>query len=131
MGILVDLVLAAGRVAASIAHFVSFEVGNLIDRLRRFTFIANVWLCAFIAVLGIETVIYVALEVIRAMEPRASANEDTTRKPFRAVVAVRSASIRSNVIVAVRAVRGDANVNADLSPGFWGGYRETDSSDSG
>jgi len=118
-------------VAASIAHFVSFEVGNLIDRLRRFTFIANVWLCAFIAVLGIETVIYVALEVIRAMEPRASANEDTTRKPFRAVVAVRSASIRSNVIVAVRAVRGDANVNADLSPGFGGGYRETDSSDSG
>jgi hypothetical protein len=72
-----------------------------------------------------ETVIHVALEVVSAMKPRASANKDTTRKPYRAVVAVGSTAIRNGVIVAVRAVRGDPNVDADLSPGFGGGYRET------
>jgi hypothetical protein len=32
-----------------------------------------------------KTVIHVALEVVRAMKPRANADEGTTRKPFRAV----------------------------------------------
>jgi hypothetical protein len=53
-------VFAAHCVTASITHFVPFEVGNLIDTLSRLGFVATVWLWALIAVLRMETVIYVA-----------------------------------------------------------------------
>ena len=69
-------------------------------------------------------VIYVTSEVVMAVKPRASANEDTTRKPLRTVVTVRSTSIRSVVIVAIRTCGLDSDV--DVYPGlcFGGGYRE-------
>ena len=82
---------------ASIPHFVSFEVGDLIETLSRLGFVATVWLWAVIAVLRMETVIYVSSEVVSAMKPRASANEDATCKPFRAVVAIGGAVVRSDV----------------------------------
>jgi hypothetical protein len=75
-----------------------------------------------------ETVIYVALEVARAMKPRASANEDVPAKPFRTVVARRGTAIRSDVIVAIGTFRGYSDVDADLSHRFGGGRGETDSS---
>jgi hypothetical protein len=43
------LVLRAGHVAAAISHFISFEVGNLIARMRR---------GSLITVFGMESVIY-------------------------------------------------------------------------
>ena len=61
-----------------------------------------------------ETVIYMARELLGAMKPRASANEDASGEPFRAVVACGSTIIRSDVIVTVRAVRGNADLDADL-----------------
>jgi len=51
-------------VAASIAHFVSFEVGNLIETFSRFGFIATGWPWPAIAVLRMETVIYMAMEAL-------------------------------------------------------------------
>jgi hypothetical protein len=53
----------ADYVATSIPHFVSFGVGNLIETLSRFGFVAAVWLWAAIAVLRMETIIDVAMEV--------------------------------------------------------------------
>lgn len=78
---------------------------------------------ASIAALSIETAIYVALEVVRAVKPRASASERTARKPFWAVVAVGRTRIRSVVIITIRAVGGgsNANANADLSLYFGSG----------
>jgi hypothetical protein len=75
-------------------------------------------------------IIYMALEVFRAVIPRASANEHTASKPFWPVVAVRSTTIRSVVIVTVRTFRGRPNVDIDLSFYFRSGYREADSSHS-
>jgi len=66
----------ADCVAASIAHFVSFEVGNLIETFSRFGFIATGWPWPAIAVLRMETVIYMAMEALWAMKPRADPNED-------------------------------------------------------
>jgi hypothetical protein len=43
---------------------------------------------------NIETVIYMAVKVCTAVKPRASTDEDTTVKPFRAVVAVGSTGVR-------------------------------------
>lgn len=60
-----------------------------------------------------KMVVYMAVEVIRAMKPWAGANENTARKPFRPVVAVGSTAIRRGVIVTVGAVGGTSNVDAD------------------
>ena len=64
--------------ATPITHFISFEVGNLIQALCRLGLIANLWRWAFIPVVGMKTVIYMALEIVGAVKPRASANEHTT-----------------------------------------------------
>ena len=77
----------ADYVAVSIAHFVCFEVGDLIETLSRLGPIATGWPWAVIAVLRMETVIYVAMEVGWAVKPRARPNEDPSYKPFRATTA--------------------------------------------
>ena len=104
------LLFAANGVAASITLFVCFEVGDLIETLSRLGLIAAVWLWTGIAVLRVETVIHVAAEAFRAMKPWARANEDAAGKPFRAVVAIRGAVVRRDVVVAIGAFRRDADI---------------------
>jgi hypothetical protein len=77
------------------------------------------------------TVIYVATEVLTAMKPWTGTDEDTTGKPFRTVVAGGSAAIGRGVIVPIGTIRGDSNVDADLSLYFGSGHREADCSDNG
>jgi hypothetical protein len=115
-------------VATSIPHFVSFEV-RTIDTLCRLGLLAGFWQWAFIAVLWMETVIYVALKLSSAMKPRSSANEDVPVKPFWTVVARGGTVIRSDVIVSIGTLRGYSDVDADLSLCFGGGSGEADSSD--
>ena len=117
-------------VTASVAHFVAFEVLNLIEMFIRIGFFATGWLWAVIAVLGMETVIYVAVEACSAMKPRASANEDAAGKPFWAVVAVGRAVVRRDIIVAVGTFRRDSDFNGYLSLCFGSNYREADCCDS-
>jgi hypothetical protein len=97
--------------AAPIAHFISFEVFNLIDGPRRL--LSWVWHGAFVSVFGMKMIVYVAVEAFRAMKPWTSANEYAARKPFRAVVAVGSTAVRRRVVVTVGAVGGGSNVDAD------------------
>ena len=118
-------------VAASIAHFVSFEVGNLIETLSRFGFIATGWPWAVIAVLRMEAVIYVSTEVGWAMKPRASPNEDATRKPFRVIVAVGGALVRRDIVVSVRTHRRNSDLDVYLSLCHGSSHREADSGNSG
>jgi hypothetical protein len=78
-------------------------------------------------------IVDVALEVVGAMKPWASADEDTARKPFRAVVAIGSAAIGRSVVVTVGAVRSGSNVDADADLGFHSGsgHHEANSRKSG
>jgi hypothetical protein len=69
-------------VAAPVTHFISFEVGNLIDPISRLGLLAGLWHVAFIAVFWMKAIIYVALEILRTMKPRTSADEGATRKPL-------------------------------------------------
>jgi hypothetical protein len=93
--------------------------------------IAAVRYRASIATVDIETVIYMAAKVIRAVKPRASADEDTAGEPFRTVVAVGSTGVRSEVVIAVRACGFGADVDANLSLCFGSGRREANDGDSG
>jgi len=103
------LVAAATRVAAAagvadpVSHFISSEVVDMVDTLRRVRAIAMIWQRSAISVMNIEMVVHVTAKVSRAVKPRAGTNEDAACKPLRAVVAVGSAVIRSEVIVAIRA----------------------------
>jgi len=125
------LAFAADCVAAAIPHFISLEMGNLVEAFSRLGPVANVGHRAFVAVVRMKAIIHMALEVVRAVKPLARANEDAAVKPFRAVVAVGRAGIRSVVVIPVGAYRGGSQVyaNADLSVCFGSAYRETDCSD--
>jgi hypothetical protein len=123
------LFFALNRVATSIPHFVSFEV-RTVDTLCRLSFFARFWQWALIAVFRMETVIYVALELISAMKPRAGTNEDIPGKPFWTVVARGGAAIRSDVIVTIGTIRGYSDADADLSLRFGSGNGGADSSNS-
>jgi hypothetical protein len=123
------LAFAFRRVATSIPLFVSFEVGT-IDTLRWLRLLTTLWLWALIAVLWIETVVYLAPELVIAMKPRSGANEYVPAKPFWTVVARRRTVIRSDVIVTVGAFRGYPDVDADLSLRLGGGCSKTTPSNS-
>jgi hypothetical protein len=76
---------------------------NAVETLRRVRAITMVWHRAAVPVMNIEMIVYVAAKVCRAVEPRTGTNEDAASEPLRAVVAVGSAVVRSEVIVAIRA----------------------------
>lgn len=54
-------------------------------------------------------------KVVVAMKPRARANENTAVKPFRSIVTSRSAVIRCNVVIPIRTVGRNADIDAYLS----------------
>jgi hypothetical protein len=119
----------SSHVAAPIPHFVSFEVRNFIRMICRVRPVAGMRHGAFVSMVRMEMIVHVAAEIRGAVKPGASANEDTTHKPFRAVIAVGSASIRRNVIVPVRAHWRHSNVNADLRFHFGSGHGQANCSE--
>jgi len=121
-------VFAFGYVAPSIARFVSLEVRTIVS-LRRLGLFATFWRGPVIAVLRMETVIHVALEVVGAMKPRANANENVPVKPLRTVVAGGSAAVRSRVIVTIGTI--GCYFDTDLGVCSGGGSHEAGSGDSG
>jgi hypothetical protein len=68
-----------------------------------------------IAAANIETAVYMPAKIGRAVKPRTRAKEDTTHKPFRGVVTIRSAGVRGIVIVSVGAFGFGSDVDDDLS----------------
>jgi hypothetical protein len=93
--------------AAPIKHLVSVEViKGLVSTVRMWT---------SVAVMRIETVINVALEVVGAVEPRAGSDEHAASEPLGPVVAVWSAIVWGVIVVAVRASRFCSDINRDLS----------------
>lgn len=77
--------------------------------------------------MSIETAIYVTAKVTGAVKPRTGTNEDTARKPFRTVVAIGGAVVRSIVIVPIRASGFGSAIVAVLSLYFRCGDCEANS----
>ena len=118
-------------VAAAVAHFVSFEVRNVIDAMIRLGFLAALRSGAAVTVVRVITVVYVALKILGAVKPRASADENAAGKPFRTVIAVGSAAVRSGVVITVGTLGSDSDFEPDfLRRRFGRGDGETDSSNS-
>jgi len=74
---------------------------------------------AVIAVAGIVGVIYVAVEAIVTVEPGAGSDKDAAVEPLGTVITVRSAVVRSVVIVAIGAAWCYADADGNLSLCGW------------
>jgi hypothetical protein len=77
-----------------------------------------------------ESVIDVTTEILGAAEPRARPNEDTSVKPFWAVIARGRTAIGSNIIVSIGARRSYTDVNTYLSAYRGNGDRKAASNNS-
>jgi hypothetical protein len=73
---------------------------------------------AVITVAEIEVMIYVAIEVVVAVEPWTSSNKYPAVEPFRAVIPVRGATVRRNFVIAVGANGGRTDLYRDLGIRF-------------
>jgi hypothetical protein len=102
----------------SIPHFVPLEMVDPVQASSGFGFVTAVGQWSMVAIVGVESVIDVAVETGRTVKPRASADENATRKPFRAVIAIRCAVVRRDIIVAVRAYRRYSDLDAYLGLGL-------------
>ena len=92
--------------------------------------VARVRIVAFVAMVRVEAVVDMAVEVSGAMEPWSGSDEGAAGEPLGAVVAVGGAAIGLDVVVAVRAGWRDTNGYADLGLGLGRGcYKETQTSD--
>jgi hypothetical protein len=100
------LPMATFSVTASVAHFISVEmIKGLLATFRMWT---------RVAMLRIEAVVNVTMEVVRTVEPRAGSDEYATAEPLGPVVPVRSAVVWRVVVVAIRSRRFGADVDRDL-----------------
>jgi anti-sigma-K factor RskA len=107
-------VVFAAYVAVSVTHLVAMEVFHVFGMkisARGFS-TGMVW--SVIAMLRVVVVVYVTVEVIRAVKPGTRPDEETAAEPLRAVVAVGSAVVGRGFVVAIRAHRSRADVDADL-----------------
>ncbi len=67
-----------------------------------------------VSVTGVIAVIDMTVEAARTVEPGACADEDSACEPIRAVIAVRGAVVRREIVVAVRAYGRGTDADVDL-----------------
>ena len=113
----------AAYVASAVTTFVALEVFGVTVPALAWLF-AGVRVLAVVAVVGVVSVVNVAVEVCRAVEPRASSDEDSAGEPLRAVVAVGGAAVGRGFVVAVGACGSDADAYTDLGLGLGRGRNE-------
>src|SRR5580704_6034011 len=107
--------LSAYGVAVAVAHFVAFEVFDVVDGPGGM--LAAFGMRAVVSVVGMEMIIDVAAKALRAVKPGADADEDATGEPLRAVIAVGTN-------------RRWSNLDGYLSLGLGSGDAEADRNDS-
>ena len=100
------IMASIAHVALSIARFVSVEV---VEGLC-----SAFWQRSVIAVTRVKSVVDVALEAMRAVEPGTGPDKSTADKPVRPVVAMRGAVIRWVIEIAVGADGNHTNTDSNL-----------------
>jgi len=112
----------------AISHFVAFEMFNVVDRPRGV--LTARWDRALVSVVGMKMIVDVAVKTLRPVKPGADANKYASGEPFGAVVAVGSAVVGRDIVVAVRTVGCGSHFDGDLRLGFGRAYGETECSHS-
>jgi hypothetical protein len=81
------------------------------------------WHRPVVALAIVEMVIYMPVEMVRSVVPRASPDENTASEPLRSIVAIWSAVIRRSFVVSVWANRRFADADCNLCTRFIGGSK--------
>src|ERR1700683_52280 len=118
--------LAFAYGAVGVAHFVAFEVFDVVD--GPCGVLTARWNRALVPVVRMEMIIDVAMKACGAVEPGADADENASGKPLGPVVAIGSAVIGCDGVVAIGTFRRDADFDGDLGLGFGRAYGETEGS---
>jgi hypothetical protein len=113
------IVARVAYMAATIPRFIAMEVVECL--------VSVAGQRSVISMTGIESVVHMAVEAVRAMEPGSCSNEHSTYKPVWSIVAIRSTVIRSVVEISVGANRGRTNADRDLSGRYNSGTHESSS----
>jgi hypothetical protein len=71
------------------------------------------WKRTPVSMVWVEMLIYMSVEMVRSVEPRARSKKNSSPEPFRTIVAIRSALIWRVVEVPIRARRLRPNLNAE------------------
>jgi hypothetical protein len=82
------------------------------------------WERPVVALAIVELMIDVAVEVIRPVIPRASADEDAAGKPLRPIIAIRSAVVRRCLVITVGAHRRYSDADTNLCMRFISGSKQ-------
>jgi hypothetical protein len=99
--------MSAAYMTAARTHLVSMEViEGLVSTSRKRTTVAVMW---------IEVVINVAVEVVGTVEPGSGSDEDSSAEPLWPVVSVWSAAVRGIVEVTIWANRRCSDIDGNLS----------------
>jgi hypothetical protein len=77
-----------------------------------------------VAVAKVQMMIDVPIKMFRPVEPRSRANEYAARKPLRAIVTIRRAVIRRNLVVPVRTNRGLSDAYGNLCMSLLSGSQQ-------
>jgi hypothetical protein len=115
-------------VAVAVADFVAFEMFDVVDGPDGVLTAGG--MRAGVSVVGMEMIIDVAVKTFGTVEPGADADEDAAGEPLRAVIAVGSAVVGWNVVIAIGAYRRRSNFDGYLSLGLRSGDGEGDGNDS-
>jgi hypothetical protein len=127
----IALAVVATRMAVTVARLVSVEVIHVIHAVLRAGSFPASGRRSMVAIVGVEVIVYVTVEVGRAMKPRTSTDESTAGEPLRAVVTIRGAAIGRGVVVAIGTSRGRPDVDADLGLSLRGIYCKAETGNSG
>jgi hypothetical protein len=119
--------LSAYGVAMAVADFIAFEVFDVVDRPDGV--LATGGNGAVVSVVGMEMIIDVAVKTLRTVEPGADADEDAAGEPLRAVVAVGSAAVGCDVVIAVGTDWCRSDFDGYLSLGLGSGCGEAECRD--
>jgi hypothetical protein len=87
---------------------------HVIDPVLRTRMLPTLGKGAMITMMTIKVVIHMAVEIARAVEPGACANENTAAKPLGTIVPIGSTIIWWIVIITIRTYRSYADTYANL-----------------
>lgn|SRR5579862_4947610 len=118
-------------VSAAIAHLVPMKILGVMCEVLRIGMIAVVRIRPMIAVVRVEMIIYVSVEIVVAMEPRSGSDENASAEPVGTVIAKGSTVVGRVIVITVGTNRFHSDIDGYLGWRSGRGNPERSSGQSG
>jgi hypothetical protein len=108
-----DLVSATVGMTSAVAHFVSLEMRDVVDRPGRPFAVCRIR--TMVSVVRIEVIVYMPMKIGGSMKPRANTDEDAVDEPRGAVISIRRTIVGCVIVISIGTIRRRADGDRDLS----------------